>query len=142
MSAALWKKHFNANCVPRAHHSGEGDEQRLRTQRKGEERAAQRQWWITLDLGKCNISQGWECIINWNSCSVPPCRLLYNCISTLKTIFSRIHNESSIFKMCRQKMLRFHVNESQCMCYTDPESQCLCPCIEHRIDASGLPCSA
>lgn len=62
------------------------------------------QWWITRDPDACNISQGWECIINWNPCLVPPCRPLYNCISTWKTIFSRIHNGWSVLKMCRKEI--------------------------------------
>lgn len=84
---------------------GHTDEHRYRTGRGGgaETQPWRRHWWMTLDPTECNISQGWECIINWNPCLVPPCRPLYNCISTLKTIFSRIRNEESIFKMWSKK---------------------------------------
>lgn len=85
---------------------GHTDEHMHRTQKRREKRSRQpRQWWITPDPGECNISQCWECIINWNPCLVPPpYRPLYNCISTLNTIFSRIHNEWNIFKKSRKEI--------------------------------------
>lgn len=90
---------------------GHTDEHMHRTQKRREKRPWQpRQWWITRDPGECNISQCWACIINWNPCLVPPpYRPLYNCISTLKTIFSRIHNEWNIFKKSRKESVLLYL---------------------------------
>ena len=97
-----------------------------------------RQWWITPDPGDRKTSQGWECIINWNPCLLPPCRPLYNCISTLKTIFCRIHNESGIFQICRKEMCFTYMKLPHNVHITDTESLCLLLCVEHSTDAGGL----